>query len=148
MKSSELFLLVLTASVAFVSLAAAADETFNNSATLKKTEAMNPNDAATSGSDLLSKKILAWRIILLLVTFPCLILFAVVFFCYVSIWKQQTLHGWIVLAMTSSLTFRFGILFLAELSILYLSWDVYNVTPWLCNTLGKVFCKGWKIPPF
>ena len=84
------------------------------------------------------KKWRVFQINVFLVTLPCLLIFSFVFACYVAIWKQEKLHGWIVLAITGSLTVRFGALFLADLPVLYLGWEHWNTAQGLCVTLGEL----------
>ena len=84
-----------------------------------------------------NKRVLMERINLFLVTFPCAVLFAFVFICYIFIYKQQRLHGWIVLAITGSLFLRFGVIFLIDLPVFYFYWKSSKSLTDLCVTYGE-----------
>ena len=79
----------------------------------------------------------AAQINLFLVDMPCLLLFSFVFACYVAIWEEQGLHGWIVLAVTGSLALRFGVVFLTYLPILYFDWSHTQDFTEVCVTFGN-----------
>ena len=83
------------------------------------------------------KVVLVARINLFLVTFPCILLFAFVFVCYTCIYKQQKLHGWIVLAITGSLFLRFWTIFLNDLPAFYFYWNSKWSFQGYCVMLGE-----------
>ena len=86
------------------------------------------------------KRVLVERINLFLVTLPCLLLFALVFAYYTLIYKQQRLHGWIMLAITGSLFLRFGVIFLIDLPVFYFGWSSKISFYGLCVLYGT--CKS------
>ena len=111
-------------------------------------EAQSTNDSASNNDSSVDttrllrraykkKKILVERINLFFVTFPCTLLFAFVFVCYIFIYKQQRLHGWIVLAITGSLCLRFGVIFLIDLPVFYFYWKSSQSFQGLCVTYGE-----------
>ena len=85
----------------------------------------------------IKKKVITERINIFLVTFPCFVIFAFVFVCYTFIWKQQRLHGWIVLAITGSLCLRFGVIFLIDLPVFYFRWQTGKSLNDLCVLYGE-----------
>ena len=98
----------------------------------------SPSTNHSLGDAKLDAKPLVLRINPFIITFPCILLFTLVFVCNIAIVRQQRLHIWIVLATSGSFALRFIVRFLSHPSIIHLDSNL-RASYQICVTFGETF---------